>query len=104
MKKRQRDSESSDSTEKPSKKVKTSHEELQKDQGVWDDEKKAFVWRLGPDLVLCVSKFRGKVSVDVRHQWEGRPTKKGIHISPEIFRDLQAWSSLDFAVEKANEQ
>ena len=92
MNKRQRESEGSDSSEKPCKKTKTSHDELQKDQGAWDDERKAFVWHLGPELVLCVSKFREIVSVDVRHQWEGRPAKKGIHINPKIFRDLQAWS------------
>ncbi|KAH0477814.1 MAG: hypothetical protein KVP17_004625 [Porospora cf. gigantea B] len=67
-------------------------------QGSWDATKKEFTWNIRSDLVLRVSKFRGNVAVDIRHLWNGNPTKKGIHVPVEVFKELQQWSSLNEAL------
>ncbi|KAH0485946.1 MAG: uncharacterized protein KVP18_003667 [Porospora cf. gigantea A] len=67
-------------------------------QGSWDTVKKEFTWNVRSDLVLRVSKFRGQVAVDIRHLWNGNPTKKGIHVPVEVFKELQQWSSLNEAL------
>lgn len=73
---------------------------VEADEGSWDEKTKEFSWNVRSDLVLRVSKFRGKLAVDVRHLWNDKPTKKGIHIPVEVFREIQKWNGLERAVEK----
>lgn len=68
------------------------------DQGSFNG--KEWVWDLDDDMRLTVSKFKGKTYVDVRHLWDGKPTKKGAHLSVETFKKIANFSKLDEALSK----
>eukprot|EP00919_Chromeraceae_sp_WS-2016_P079730 GHVR01188640.1.p1 GENE.GHVR01188640.1~~GHVR01188640.1.p1 ORF type:complete len:106 (-),score=22.26 GHVR01188640.1:234-551(-) len=88
----QREEGEDDSTSKKQKKVvpETSGSFNGKDYEMWLNEKE--------DIKLSVTKFKGKVSVDIRHYWDGKPTKKGAHMAVDVFRKLVAWDGLDAAL------
>lgn len=62
--------------------------------GEFDPVANEWVWNFARDCRLRVGKFRGKTFVDIRHLWQGHPTKKGAFLSVEAFLALQRWPKL----------
>lgn len=83
--------------------------------GSYRPETKEWMWNLTPDIVLrvgtvccsgfqfilkCMLQLRGRQFVDIRHLWEGKPTKKGAFLPVHLFEEIQKWPKLQEALEK----
>uniref|UniRef100_A0A0G4F2T2 Transcriptional coactivator p15 (PC4) C-terminal domain-containing protein n=1 Tax=Chromera velia CCMP2878 TaxID=1169474 RepID=A0A0G4F2T2_9ALVE len=67
--------------------------------GSWNG--KEWTTMVKDEMKLTVSKFKGKIYVDIRHTYDGgKPTKKGAHIPLDDFKKLMKWKGLDKALAK----
>ena len=97
------DNESADTSYSTSSKDKESTDKCiidNKQFGSFNSESNEWEWNFTRDLRLRVGRFRGKSFVDIRHMWQGHPTKKGVFLSVEAFKAIQSWPCLDEALSK----